>query len=121
MCTTCLHCQHALPRNDAIASLPIARRLAFDRDKGRLWVGCPSCLRWNLTPVAARLAFEMAVNEDAERRALAGELATLEAAWREAEDVAQIADRLLIPPGVQAQLEAMRAAEHRHPKRPGPL
>jgi hypothetical protein len=36
----------------------------------------------------------MAANEDVERRALEGELAELEAAWREAEEIAAIADRL---------------------------
>nr|PZN90097.1 MAG: hypothetical protein DIU52_09915 [bacterium] len=40
------------------------------------------------------LAFEMALHEEAERRALEGELAQLEAAWREAEEIADIADRL---------------------------
>ncbi|HEY8470875.1 MAG TPA: hypothetical protein VIL18_14585 [Longimicrobiales bacterium] len=40
------------------------------------------------------LALEMALQEEAERRALEGELAQLEAAWREAEEIADIADRL---------------------------
>lgn len=40
------------------------------------------------------LALEMALQEDAERRALEGELAALEAAWREAEEIARIADAL---------------------------
>lgn len=40
------------------------------------------------------LAFEMALQEEAERRALEGELAQLEAAWREADEIADIADRL---------------------------
>src|SRR5690606_3642640 len=40
------------------------------------------------------LAFEMALHEEAERRALEGELAQLEAAWREADEIADIADRL---------------------------
>ena len=40
------------------------------------------------------LAFEMALNEESERRALEGELAALEAAWREAEEIAAIADAL---------------------------
>jgi hypothetical protein len=40
------------------------------------------------------LAFEMALNDAAERRALEGELAALEAAWREAEEIAAIADAL---------------------------
>lgn len=40
------------------------------------------------------LAFEMALNEASERAALEGELAALEAAWREAEEIAAIADAL---------------------------
>ena len=42
----------------------------------------------------AALALEMALQEDVERRALEGELAALEAAWREAEEIARIADAL---------------------------
>lgn len=48
-----------------------------------------------------RLALEMASHEDSERRALEGELADLESAWREAEEIADIADRLLIPESVE--------------------
>lgn len=40
------------------------------------------------------LALEMALHEDLERRALEGELEDLEARWREAEAIAQIADSL---------------------------
>jgi hypothetical protein len=40
------------------------------------------------------LALEMALHEESERRALEGELALLEAAWRDAEDVARVADHL---------------------------
>jgi hypothetical protein len=40
------------------------------------------------------LALEMALQDEAERRALEGELAGLEAAWREAEEIARIADAL---------------------------
>ncbi len=47
------------------------------------------------------LALEMALNEEAERRAMAGELAVLEAAWREAEEIAAIADAL--PGEVEAE------------------
>jgi hypothetical protein len=60
-------------------------------------------------PVHARLAFEMAVNEDDERRALEGELATLEAAWRAAEDLAKIADRLALPASLDARVAALKA------------
>ena len=45
-----------------------------------------------------RLALEMAVHEENERRALEGELALLEAAWRDAEVIAQISDDDLTPP-----------------------
>ncbi|HUH13106.1 MAG TPA: hypothetical protein VMK65_08345 [Longimicrobiales bacterium] len=40
------------------------------------------------------LALEMALHEESERRALEGELAELEEAWREAEEIAGIADAL---------------------------
>jgi hypothetical protein len=36
----------------------------------------------------------MALHEESERQALEGELAALEAAWREAEEIAHIADYL---------------------------
>ena len=48
---------------------------------------------WRL-PREQRLALEMALHESTERAALEGELAILEAAWREAEEIAAIADRL---------------------------
>lgn len=59
---------------------------------------------------SVRLALEMATHEEAERRALEGELAALEAAWRDAEAVARIADDLLLPEPVQRALERLRAA-----------
>jgi hypothetical protein len=40
------------------------------------------------------LALEMSLHEESERRALDGELALLEAAWRDAERIALIADSL---------------------------
>jgi hypothetical protein len=46
-------------------------------------------------PVAA-LALEMALHEEQERRAMQGELSILEAAWRDAEPIAAIADRLAL-------------------------
>jgi len=58
-------------------------------------------------PIADRLAFEMALHEEAERRAMDGELAALEAAWRDAEELARISDSLLEPEGVQQKLDAL--------------
>jgi hypothetical protein len=43
------------------------------------------------------LALEMISHEDQERRALQGELHELEAMWREADEIASIADNLLLP------------------------
>jgi hypothetical protein len=51
----------------------------------------------NELPLQTRLALEMASHEEAERRAMEGELALLAAAWRDAEEVAAIADQLLVP------------------------
>lgn len=62
---------------------------------------------YGLGPVD-RLALEMALHEDAERRAIAGELAELAHAWRDAEEIAAIADDMLVPSGVRAALERMR-------------
>ena len=44
-----------------------------------------------------RLALEIAMNEDAERQAMQGELSALEDAWRDAEEIAEIADRMFLP------------------------
>jgi hypothetical protein len=51
---TCLHCHGPLGRNDVIESFPVGRRLAFDARRGRLWVVCQRCARWNLTPLDER-------------------------------------------------------------------
>ena len=54
MYSTCIHCHAGLGSNGAIEAFPTGRRLAFDAAKGRLWVVCPKCRRWNLTPVEER-------------------------------------------------------------------
>jgi len=59
-------------------------------------------------PGPHRLALEMALHEEAERRAIQGELSELERAWREAEEIAAIADSLLLPEGVDASMDKMR-------------
>jgi hypothetical protein len=60
-----------------------------------------------------RLAIEMAVNESEERRALSGELGALHAAWREADEIAAIADGLTLPPEVEAELQRLREGRPR--------
>jgi hypothetical protein len=52
--STCLFCSQSLGRNEAIEHFPVGRRLAFDAAKGRLWVVCRKCERWNLTPLEER-------------------------------------------------------------------
>ncbi len=54
MFTTCIFCNRPLGRNEAVETFPVGRRLAFDGHKGRLWVVCPKCERWNLTPLEER-------------------------------------------------------------------
>jgi len=59
MYSTCLFCNHDLGRNEMVEAFPVGRRLAFDPAKGRLWVVCRRCERWNLSPLEERWeAFE---------------------------------------------------------------
>lgn len=51
---SCLFCHSDLGSNDSVESLRIGRRLAYDPLKGRLWVVCTRCGRWNLTPFEER-------------------------------------------------------------------
>jgi hypothetical protein len=51
---TCLFCHAPLGRNETLESFPVGRRLAFDAERGRLWVVCRACERWNLTPAEER-------------------------------------------------------------------
>src|SRR5581483_12380959 len=50
MYSTCLFCHEPLGSNDTFETFPVGRRLAFDGAKGRLWVVCKQCERWNLSP-----------------------------------------------------------------------
>src|SRR5215217_2385084 len=54
MYSTCIFCHAALEANDAIEHFPVGRRLAFDPERGRLWVVCRKCRQWNLTPTEER-------------------------------------------------------------------
>jgi hypothetical protein len=51
---TCIFCHSGLGANEAIEHFPVGRRLAFDAAKGRLWVVCRECERWNLSPLEER-------------------------------------------------------------------
>ena len=54
MYTTCLFCTRPLGANETLERFPVGHRLAFDPEKGRLWVVCRHCERWNLTPFEER-------------------------------------------------------------------
>ena len=54
MYSTCLFCHQPLGDNEVIEHFPVGRRLAFDASKGRLWVVCRACERWNLSPLEER-------------------------------------------------------------------
>ncbi|HST61277.1 MAG TPA: hypothetical protein VLK84_21415 [Longimicrobium sp.] len=72
--------RHPEKRDAALVSFPRGRTPIFpERDSSNPLVS---------------LAMEMAVHEEIERQALEGELAGLEEAWRQAEQIAAIADRL---------------------------
>jgi len=62
----------------------------------------------NKMPVRTKLALEMALHEEQERRALEGELWALERAWERAEEIAAISDDLLLPAGTQEFLDENR-------------
>jgi hypothetical protein len=54
MYKTCIYCSRHLGTNETVEDFPIGRRLAFDGERGRLWVICQYCRRWNLSPLEER-------------------------------------------------------------------
>ena len=64
--------------------------------------------RLNYMPRHFRLALEMLVHEDDERRAFEGELHTLEQRWKDAEEIAAIADSLTLPDGIGERVNDLR-------------
>lgn len=69
---------------------------------------------WNYTalhqyPDYVRIAFEMAAHEESERIAVEGELAQLEADWREAEEIASISDNMFLPQSIADFISRHRA------------
>jgi hypothetical protein len=80
-----------------------ARRQAIAAYKGEMLASLP---------VEMRLALEMASHEDAERRAMEGELQQLEESWRDAEEIANISDNMFLPPDVTEQLTHLKKGTH---------
>lgn len=84
-------------RDIEIAGSPqqyFARVLKYGQTRGWQYTGIGGY------PEHMRLAFEMAAHEETERAALEGELRQLENDWREAEEIASIADNLFLPKSV---------------------
>ncbi|MGD2217666.1 MAG: hypothetical protein PVJ64_13000 [Gemmatimonadales bacterium] len=54
MYKTCIYCNRSLGDNEVVEEFPVGRRLAFDQERGRLWVICEHCRRWNLSPLEER-------------------------------------------------------------------
>ena len=54
MYSACLYCHGHLGRNEMLPRFEVGRRLAFDSNRGRLWVVCTHCARWNLTAFEER-------------------------------------------------------------------
>jgi hypothetical protein len=77
--------------------------LKFGQSKGWHYTGI------NEYPEHMRLAFEMAAHEETERAAMDGELTQLENDWRDAEEIAAIADNLFLPKAVNDFIDRHRS------------
>lgn len=54
MWTHCTVCSASLGSNDDVEPFPVGTAHVFDPERGRLWVICSKCRRWNLTPCEQR-------------------------------------------------------------------
>jgi hypothetical protein len=90
----------------------IGKQLEMQQRRRELFSNRPPTNRGALfrLPRVQRLALEMALHESSEQRALDQDLASLERAWREAEEIAAIADGLLVPDHVTTTID--QAKQH---------
>src|SRR5213595_3921598 len=65
MFSRCAFCNAAFDGDGGPSGLGVVRRVAFDEWRGRLWVVCSKCSRWNLTPLDDRLERIESVARDA--------------------------------------------------------
>lgn len=56
MYTRCLFCHGPFAENGVLQHMPHGRRIAYDPVRGRLWIVCERCHRWNLCPIEDRQA-----------------------------------------------------------------
>lgn len=54
MYARCLSCHKPFEENESLEHLRMGRSVAFDPNKGRLWIVCRACRRWSLAPIEAR-------------------------------------------------------------------
>jgi len=54
MIRRCLVCASEFAENDELEHLRRGQRVAFDPDRGRLWIVCTTCRRWSLIPLENR-------------------------------------------------------------------
>jgi hypothetical protein len=87
--TTRLSVQADLPAQHP----PLFTKLRIPQPRRTSSLAVRTCRPSGLKTTAKKLALEMATTDDAERRALDGEIAVLEEAWREAEEIAAIRAR----------------------------
>ena len=85
----------------------LADLVTGDRFRGKK--GVPGYI--DKMPAPTKLALEMALHEEQERRALEGELWRLERAWEAAEEIAAISDSLLLPTETGDFIEKHRGGE----------
>lgn len=50
----CLVCRAPFPKGKVLEHIPFGDRVAYDPDRGRLWIVCRSCRRWTLAPIEER-------------------------------------------------------------------
>jgi hypothetical protein len=54
MLKRCLVCSAPFPDEQVLDHLPRGERVAYDAERGRLWLVCTACRRWSLIPLEAR-------------------------------------------------------------------
>ena len=54
MYSRCLVCRAPFPEGKVLEYVPRGERVAYDPERGRLWVICRSCRRWSLAPLEDR-------------------------------------------------------------------
>lgn len=75
--------------------------------RGKIWSRDTAGNHVSVMPSRVRLAMEMSLHETGERRALEGGLQQLEQRWRDADEIAKIADSLLISRDIDEKMDEL--------------